>query len=134
MCGRYRSSSVRPDRFPLIFESGLVVRIFCISLGLAQSRLFIGVVFPHIVFARQPITMFLSVLEDQPITKFSITELRSKSFVWVLHAELIAELLRLFNIFIPLFTFGLLLTLCYVMLAISSSLSLTPLTYLAGQL
>ena len=52
-----------------------------------QSRLFFGVIFPHIVLECQPITMFL------------IAELLlpSKSFVWVLIAELIAELLLLFQ-------------------------------------
>ena len=38
------------------------------------------------------------------------------------------------KIFIFTFNFDLLLTLCYVMLAPSSSLSLTPLTCLAGRL
>ena len=33
----YRRSSVRPDRFPPIFESGLMVRIFCFSLGRDRS-------------------------------------------------------------------------------------------------
>ena len=39
-----------------------------------------------------------------------------------------------FKIFSSLFYCGHILTLCYVMLATSSSLSLTPLTYLAGSL
>ena len=31
--GKYRSFSVRSDRFPTLLESGLVVRNFCFSLG-----------------------------------------------------------------------------------------------------
>ena len=47
---------------------------------------------------------------------------------------LIAELLLISKIFIFTFYVDLLFTLCFVMLAPSSSLSLTPLTYLAGLL
>ena len=71
-CGRYRSSSVHPDRFTPLVESGLEVRIFCFSLGRVlprrdcscgsrsvPSRSFCSSTH-HIVFARQPITMFLN--------------------------------------------------------------------------
>ena len=56
-----------------------------------------------------------------------------QSFFGVLHAELNAEVLPLSKTFIFVFFVDLLDTLCYVMLATLSSLSLTPLTYLAGQ-
>ena len=54
-----------------------------VETGLTQPRLFIGVIFPHTVFAHQP------------ITKFLVAELLlfTKCFIWVTHAELIAELL-----------------------------------------
>ena len=69
------------------------------------------------------------------ITKFLIAWLLllSKSFIWVMHAELIRSCCVFQNL---RFTFylGVLCTLCFVMLATSSSLSLTPLTYLAGRL
>ena len=54
-CGRYRSSSVHPDRFPP--ESSLVVRIFSqvlVDTGLAQSRLLIKQSFPHIILLVNP--------------------------------------------------------------------------------
>ena len=49
-----------------------------------------------------------------------------------LFAELIAELMLLSKESL-FFHFNLLFDLCYVMLPTSSSLSLTPLTYLAGR-
>ena len=56
-CGRYRSSTVHPDRFPpflsqdwwYAFSASVLV-----ETGLAQSRLFIIESFPHTVFARNP--------------------------------------------------------------------------------
>ena len=54
VCGRYRSSSVRPDRFPPLFESGFVVRIFLLQ---SWSR---PVLSTH-SSARQPISMLSSV-------------------------------------------------------------------------
>ena len=107
-CGRYRSSSVLPDRFPPVLSQDWWYAFSAsvlIKTGLAQSRLFIIELFPHKVYARQTITKFL-----------------------------IAELMLLSKSSLSHFNFDLLLTLCYVMLATSSSLSLTPLTYLAGRL
>ena len=39
MCGKYRNSSICPDRFPPLFESTLVVRMFCFNLGRNQACL-----------------------------------------------------------------------------------------------
>ena len=76
--------------------------------------------------------MFLNVTHHEVLD--CIAAPAFQRFIWVMHAELNAELLRLSKIFIFAFYFDLLFTLCYVMLATSSSsLSLTPLTYLAGR-
>ena len=95
-----------------------MVRIFCFSLGRDRSCPVSTVHRGNLSTHSFCSSTHHDGLECQPITKFFIT-----------------NLLLLFKSFVfHFFYFDLLLPLCSVMLAASSSLSLTPLTYLGGRL
>ena len=67
------ASTVAHQSVLIFFHHSLSLDWWCVfsasvlvETGLAQSRLFFGVVFPRIVFARQPITMFLVLISTKP--------------------------------------------------------------------
>ena len=73
--GRYRNSSVHPDRFPPLFGSGLVVHIFCFSLGRDRSCPVATVHRSNLSALSFCSSTHHDVLECQPITKFLTVEL-----------------------------------------------------------
>ena len=135
-CGRCRSSSVHPGRLPPFLRQAWW---YVLSL---QSWSRPGPVLPvltvhHIIlsshkFARQPITMFLNVTHHEVLDCTAAAAFQKLHLGDACGTDCGAA--ASFIIVISLFTLVFFRLLCYVMLATSSSLSLTPLTYLAGRL
>ena len=130
--GRYRSSSVRPDFFPPLFVFGMVVRSFIFSI--AQSRLFLGKVFPRTVLLVNPSRCSWVSTHHEVLDCNAAAPAFQKLVGAACGADCVAATaFQKASFSFSFFDFDLLLILCYVMLAISSSLSLTLLTYLAGR-
>ena len=87
----------------------------------------------HVDLERSSITLFLILCPSKMVLTAALL-LNFQVLFGVQHAKQNAKLLRLPKIFIFAFFVDFPFTLCYVMLAASSSLSLTPLTNLAGLL
>ena len=83
-------------------------------------------------FARQPVTMFLNVTHHEVLDCIAAAAFKKLHLGDACGTDCGAA--ASFIIIISLFTLVFFGLLCYVMLATSSSLSLTPLTYLAGRL
>ena len=99
--GKYFGSSVRPV-------------VFMVETGFSQSRLCIGVSFPHKILLDNPsncssVSIHHVAHEFPPMNHvlYCGSAADFQSFFGVLHAELIAELLRLSKTFIFVFYFDL---------------------------
>ena len=132
-CGKCRCSSVHPDRFPPLLRQAWWYVLSLQSWSRPEPVLPVLTVH-HIIlsshtFARQPIMMFLKV------THHEVLDCTAAAALQKLHlGDACGTDSGVFQISVSLFTLVFLKLWCYVILATSSSLNLTPLTYLAGRL